>query len=83
MLFPLYFINSLSMSTENKQSSSLYIPHFTPADYGSFFLAGQIPYPLHKLPERSDLLPQEHYVLRALMQYSEATVCSHFFLLKE
>jgi hypothetical protein len=59
----------MSMSTESKRSSSLYVPRFTPADYGSFFLAGQIPYPFPKLLERSDLLPQEHYVLRALMQY--------------
>jgi hypothetical protein len=59
------------MSTENKQSSSFYVPHFTPANYGSFFLAGQILHPFPELFERSDPdpLPQEHYVLRALMHY--------------
>lgn len=29
------------MTTESKQTNPLYIPRFTPADYGNFFLAGQ------------------------------------------
>jgi hypothetical protein len=29
------------MTTESKQTSPLHVPRFTPADYGSFFLAGQ------------------------------------------
>ena len=29
------------MTTASKQTSPLYVPRFTPADYGSFFLAGQ------------------------------------------
>ena len=37
------------MSSENKQSSNpLYVPQFTPANYGSFFLAGQLLYLLVK-----------------------------------
>jgi hypothetical protein len=39
------FLHCLAMSTENKESIPLYIPHFTPAHYGSFFLAGPLPYP--------------------------------------
>jgi hypothetical protein len=31
----------LPMTTESKQTSPLHVPRFTPADYGSFFLAGQ------------------------------------------
>ncbi len=44
---PVQNINNISslphlpMSTESKQTRPLYIPPFTPANYGSFFLAGQ------------------------------------------
>jgi hypothetical protein len=38
-----YDSERLSMSPERKQtdSSPFFVPQFTPADYGSFFLAGQ------------------------------------------
>ena len=56
------------MSSENKQRSNpLCIPQFTPANYGSFFLAGQSLYPVS--PDWSQTGFQEHYVLRALMHY--------------
>jgi len=58
------------MSAESKQTSPLYIPNFTPANYGSFFLAGHFLYPCSKLPEMfSDRIPQGHSVLRALKHY--------------
>jgi hypothetical protein len=45
------------MSPERKQTASVppYVPHFTPANYGSFFLAGQHSIPRLKPTESTDM----------------------------
>ncbi len=53
------------MTTESKQTSPFYVPRFTPANYGSFFIAGQ--FLLQGCLSVLRPLPQEHYVLRAHM----------------
>jgi hypothetical protein len=52
------------MPSDRKQTAPLYIPHFTAANYGSFFLAGQRCSRLLVIQELSDLIPKGHFVRR-------------------
>ena len=52
------------MSPDNKPSTPFYVPQFTAANYGSFFLAGQRSMRLLVIEEPSDLIPKGHYVRR-------------------
>ena len=65
------------MTTESKQTSPLYVPRFTPADYGSFFLAGQ--FSSLKLPVNV-LRPAYLGALCATCAYAlfACDICSHF-----
>jgi hypothetical protein len=74
-------IHSISLNTtttfmlsDRKQTTPLYIPHFTAANYGSFFLAGQRCTRLVVIQGLSDLIPKGHYVRRMFVSQSEETV---------